>query len=104
MGSIWIIDARTGEEAWKVRRIGFAVAEPRALVRRGSCVCGATWRRYGERYEYETAGSMKDERKRVALVTCQAYANLYEDDHLLVAALPDIGIASEPAARSDASI
>jgi len=47
---------------------------------------------------------MKDERKRVALVTCQAYANLYEDDHLLVAALADIGIASEPAVWSDASI
>ncbi len=47
---------------------------------------------------------MKDARKRVALVTCEALANLYEDDHLLVAALADIGIASVPAVWSDASI
>jgi len=40
----------------------------------------------------------------VALVTCQAWPNLYEDDHLLVAALEDIGIDSAPAVWSDASI
>lgn len=50
------------------------------------------------------AGDMKDTRKRVALVTSEALANLYEDDHLLVAALSDIGIASVPAVWSDASI
>jgi glutathione synthase/RimK-type ligase-like ATP-grasp enzyme len=47
---------------------------------------------------------MKDARKTVALVTCEAFANLYEDDHLLVAALAEIGIASVPAVWSDASI
>ena len=47
---------------------------------------------------------MKDSRKRVALVTCGAFANLYEDDHLLVPALADIGIASVPAVWSDPSI
>jgi len=40
----------------------------------------------------------------VALVTCEAFADLYEDDRLLVAALADIGIASVPAVWSDASI
>jgi len=45
-----------------------------------------------------------DPPKRVALVTCEAYADLYEDDHLLVAALEDIGVASAPAVWSDASI
>ncbi|MGH7133369.1 MAG: ATP-grasp domain-containing protein [Phycisphaerales bacterium] len=43
-------------------------------------------------------------RKRVALVTCEALANLYEDDRLLVAALGDIGVDSTPAVWSDASI
>jgi len=47
---------------------------------------------------------MKTARKRVALVTCEAFANLYEDDHLLVAALADIDIASVPAVWSDPSI
>lgn len=47
---------------------------------------------------------MKDARKRVALVTSEALPNLYEDDHLLVAALAGIGIASVPAVWSDASI
>jgi hypothetical protein len=42
--------------------------------------------------------------KKVALVTCEALANLYEDDLLLVAALAEIGIASVPAVWSDASI
>jgi glutathione synthase/RimK-type ligase-like ATP-grasp enzyme len=48
--------------------------------------------------------SRLDGRKRVALVTCEAFANLYEDDHLLVPALADLGIASAPAVWSDASI
>ncbi len=47
---------------------------------------------------------MNAARNRVALVTCEALANLYEDDHLLVAALADIGIDSVPAVWSDASI
>lgn len=47
---------------------------------------------------------MKDTRQRVALVTSEALANLYEDDLLLVAALADIGIASVPAVWSDSSI
>jgi glutathione synthase/RimK-type ligase-like ATP-grasp enzyme len=47
---------------------------------------------------------MKGARKRVALVTSEALAHLYEDDRLLVAALADIGIASVPAVWSDASI
>jgi len=49
-------------------------------------------------------GRLKEPRKRIALVTCEAYANLYEDDQLLVAALADIGIASVPAVWSDARI
>ena len=44
------------------------------------------------------------ERRRVALVTSEGYATLYEDDRLLVTALEDIGIASVPAVWSDASI
>lgn len=47
---------------------------------------------------------MKDTGKRVALVTCEAHANLYEDDRLLVPALADIGIASAPAVWSDPRI
>lgn len=47
---------------------------------------------------------MTNEPQRVALVTSEALANLYEDDHLLVAALEDIGIASVPTVWSDASI
>ncbi len=49
-------------------------------------------------------GRMNDARKRVALVTSQALAGLYEDDRLLVGALADIGIASAPAVWSDNSI
>lgn len=41
---------------------------------------------------------------RVALVTCEALPNLYEDDRLLVTALNEIGIASRPAIWSDVSI
>jgi glutathione synthase/RimK-type ligase-like ATP-grasp enzyme len=47
---------------------------------------------------------MNEASKRVALVTSRAFANLYEDDLLLVAALADIGIASTPAVWSDAGI
>ena len=47
---------------------------------------------------------MKPARKRVALVTCATFAKLYEDDLLLVTALAEIGIASQPAVWSDASI
>ncbi len=43
-------------------------------------------------------------RKRVALVTCEAFANLYEDDTLLVPALAAVGVDSTPAVWSDASI
>jgi glutathione synthase/RimK-type ligase-like ATP-grasp enzyme len=41
---------------------------------------------------------------QVALVTCEAFPNLYEDDLLLVTALDEIGIHSRPAIWSDASI
>ena len=47
---------------------------------------------------------MKDARKTVALVTCEAFASLHEDDRLLVPALEDLGIASVPAVWSDPSI
>jgi glutathione synthase/RimK-type ligase-like ATP-grasp enzyme len=47
---------------------------------------------------------MKDARKRVALVTSEAFADLYEDDRLLMPALADRGIASAPTVWSDASI
>ena len=40
----------------------------------------------------------------MALVTSQAFPELYEDDHLLVHALADIGIASAPAVWSDAGV
>lgn len=43
-------------------------------------------------------------RKHVAMVTSEAFANLYEDDLLLVKALADIGIAATPAVWSDPSI
>ena len=42
--------------------------------------------------------------KTVALVTCEALANLNEDDQLLVAALAEMGIASVPAVWSDANV
>jgi glutathione synthase/RimK-type ligase-like ATP-grasp enzyme len=41
---------------------------------------------------------------QVALVTCEVFPNLYEDDLLLVTALDEIGIHSRPAIWSDASI
>ncbi len=50
------------------------------------------------------AGKAKSARKPVALVTCEAHVNLYEDDLLLVPALADIGIESVPVVWSDASI
>jgi glutathione synthase/RimK-type ligase-like ATP-grasp enzyme len=40
----------------------------------------------------------------VALVTCEDFQNLYEDDLLLVAALDEIGIASRPVVWSDTTI
>jgi glutathione synthase/RimK-type ligase-like ATP-grasp enzyme len=43
-------------------------------------------------------------KSRVALVTSEAWPNLYEDDLLLVAALDAIGIESRPAVWSDTSI
>lgn len=48
--------------------------------------------------------AMRQGRKPVALVTSAAFADLYEDDRLLVEALADVGIASVPAVWSDASI
>lgn len=47
---------------------------------------------------------MKTARKRVGLVTSEGLADLYEDDHLLVRALADLGIASAPAVWSDARV
>jgi glutathione synthase/RimK-type ligase-like ATP-grasp enzyme len=47
---------------------------------------------------------MTEARKRVALVTCERLAALAADDHLLVRALADIGIASVPAVWSDADV
>ena len=41
---------------------------------------------------------------RVALVTCDRFPALYEDDLLLVAALDAIGIDSQPASWSDPNI
>jgi len=43
-------------------------------------------------------------RPRVALVTCDALRNLFEDDRLLVGALDAIGIRSVPAVWSDADV
>lgn len=43
-------------------------------------------------------------RPLVALVTCEAFPHLYEDDLLLVTALGEIGIDSRPAIWSDASV
>jgi glutathione synthase/RimK-type ligase-like ATP-grasp enzyme len=43
-------------------------------------------------------------RPHIALVTSEALPQLYEDDHLLVTALDEIGIDSRPAVWSDASI
>jgi hypothetical protein len=43
-------------------------------------------------------------RPRVALVTSEGYPDLYHDDHLLVAALDEIGIGSAPAIWSDPAV
>jgi glutathione synthase/RimK-type ligase-like ATP-grasp enzyme len=47
---------------------------------------------------------MKNVGQSVALVTSSAFANLYEDDHLLISALADLGIASVPAVWTEPSI
>jgi glutathione synthase/RimK-type ligase-like ATP-grasp enzyme len=44
------------------------------------------------------------ERPVVALVTSEALPQLYEDDHLLVAALERLGVRAQPAVWSDASV
>ncbi len=41
---------------------------------------------------------------RVAMVTCDAFPALYEDDHLLVRALAELGVASQPTSWSDPAI
>jgi len=41
---------------------------------------------------------------RVALVTCAAYPDLYEDDRLLVPALAALGIGAQPAIWSDPAV
>lgn len=47
---------------------------------------------------------MPDAQKKVALLTCNKFPALYEDDHLLVTALAEIGIEPVPAIWSDAAI
>ncbi len=47
---------------------------------------------------------METAQLRVALVTCAAYPNLFEDDLLLAWALEDLGISAIPAVWSDAAI
>jgi glutathione synthase/RimK-type ligase-like ATP-grasp enzyme len=42
--------------------------------------------------------------RRVALVTCEAFPQLYEDDVLLAVALQDIGITGVPCVWSDAQV
>ena len=42
----------------------------------------------------------KSAKPRVALITCEKFANLYEDDLLLVSALEEIGISAVPAVWS----
>jgi hypothetical protein len=51
-----------------------------------------------------TPAARKVARTTVALVTSEALATLNDDDHLLVAALAEIGILSVPAVWSDAGI
>lgn len=46
----------------------------------------------------------RSEPRSVALVTSEAFPNLYEDDHLLVKALGELGIDSRPAVWSDREI
>jgi glutathione synthase/RimK-type ligase-like ATP-grasp enzyme len=47
---------------------------------------------------------MENAEPRVALVTCAAYPNLYEDDLLLARALEQLGTSAVPAVWSDAAI
>jgi hypothetical protein len=47
---------------------------------------------------------METARPRVALVTCAAYPNLFEDDLLLAGALEQLGISALPAVWSDAAV
>jgi hypothetical protein len=47
---------------------------------------------------------MATAKPRVALVTCAAYPNLYEDDLLLARALEQLGISPIPATWSDAAV
>jgi glutathione synthase/RimK-type ligase-like ATP-grasp enzyme len=47
---------------------------------------------------------MREARPVVALVTSPALPNLYEDDHLLVVALEEQGVAARPAVWSDAGV
>ena len=47
---------------------------------------------------------MKSSPPRVALVTCDRFPQLYEDDRLLLEALEQLGIAAIPAVWSDATI
>lgn len=47
---------------------------------------------------------MTPAQRRVALVTCAAYPQLYEDDHLLARALEAIGIGAVPTVWSDAAV
>jgi glutathione synthase/RimK-type ligase-like ATP-grasp enzyme len=47
---------------------------------------------------------METAQPRVALVTCAAYPNLFEDDLLLAKALEQIGISAFPAVWSDAAV
>lgn len=47
---------------------------------------------------------MAPTRSRIALVTCERFANLYEDDLLLVSALAEIGIRGIPAVWSRTGI
>lgn len=48
--------------------------------------------------------NQRREGRRVALITCDAFPQLYEDDRLLQAALAELGIAGVPAVWSDPSI
>ena len=47
---------------------------------------------------------MQTAQPRVALVTCAAYPQLYEDDRLLARALEQLGTRALPAVWSDAAV
>ncbi len=57
------------------------------------------WR---QRHLAVKSGPMHD--RRVALITCEAFPQLYQDDLLLQAALDDLGIAGVPTVWSDAQV